>query len=44
MRIDAEIFSVKEIIQGIEVEYMNALDKIREEGKIEGELKENGIL
>ncbi len=38
-RIDAENYSVKEIIQGIEEEYMNVLDKIREEGKLEGKLE-----
>ena len=38
-RIDAENYSVKEIVQGIEVEYMNVLDKIREEGKLEGKLE-----
>jgi predicted transposase/invertase (TIGR01784 family) len=38
-RNDAENYSVKEIINGIEEEYMNVLDKIREEGKVEGELK-----
>jgi predicted transposase/invertase (TIGR01784 family) len=38
-RIDAGNYSVKEIIQGIEVEYMNVLDKIREEGKLEGKLE-----
>ncbi|NBU98301.1 MAG: Rpn family recombination-promoting nuclease/putative transposase, partial [Spirochaetia bacterium] len=38
-RTDAEIYSEKEIIQGIEVEYMNVLDKIREEGKVEGKLE-----
>jgi predicted transposase/invertase (TIGR01784 family) len=37
-RNDAEKYSVKEITQGIEEEYMNVLDKIREEGKLEGEL------
>ncbi len=38
-RTDAEIYSEKEIIQGIEGEYMNVLDKIREEGKLEGKLE-----
>jgi predicted transposase/invertase (TIGR01784 family) len=38
-RTDAEIYSEKEIIQGIEGEYMNVLDKIREEGKLEGEFQ-----
>ena len=38
-RKDAEIYSEKEIIQGIEGEYMNVLDKIREEGKLEGEFQ-----
>ena len=38
-RIDAGNYSVKEIIQGIEVEYMNVLDKIREEGKLENKLE-----
>jgi predicted transposase/invertase (TIGR01784 family) len=38
-RNDAENYSVNEIIQGIEEEYMNFLEKIREEGKLEGELK-----
>jgi len=37
-RIDPENYSVSEIIQGIEEEYMNVLDKIREEGKIEGKI------
>ena len=37
-RVDPENYSVKEIIQGIEEEYMNVLDKIREEGKIEGKM------
>ena len=41
-RNDAENYSVNEIIQGIEEEYMNFLEKIREEGKLEGEL--NGKL
>ena len=35
-RNDAEKYSAKEITQGIEEEYMNVLDKIREEGKLEG--------
>ncbi len=34
-RNDPEMYSVKEITQGIEEEYMNVLDKIREEGKLE---------
>ncbi len=38
-RTDAEIYSEKEIVQGIEGEYMNVLDKIREEGKLEGEFQ-----
>jgi predicted transposase/invertase (TIGR01784 family) len=38
-RNDAEMYSVKEITQTIEEEYMNVLDKIREEGKIEGKLE-----
>jgi predicted transposase/invertase (TIGR01784 family) len=38
-RNDAEKYSEKEITQSIEEEYMNVLDKIREEGKLEGELK-----
>ena len=38
-RIDTENYSEKEIIQGIEVEYMNVLDKIREEGKLENKLE-----
>jgi len=38
-RIDAENYSVKEIVQGIEVEYMNVLDKIREEGELKGKLE-----
>ena len=38
-RNDAEKYSVKEITQGIEEEYMNVLDKIREEGKLEGKLE-----
>ena len=38
-RNDAETYSVKEITQTIEEEYMNVLDKIREEGKIEGKLE-----
>jgi predicted transposase YdaD len=38
-RTDAEIYSEKEIIHGIEGEYMNVLDKIREEGKLEGKLE-----
>ena len=38
-RTDAENYSEKEIIQGIEGEYMNVLDKIREEGKLEGKLE-----
>jgi predicted transposase/invertase (TIGR01784 family) len=38
-RTDAEIYSEKEMVQGIEGEYMNVLDKIREEGKLEGEFK-----
>ena len=38
-RNDAENYSVNEIIQGIEVEYMNFLEKIREEGKLEGKLE-----
>ena len=39
VRIDAENYSVKEIVQGIEVEYMNVLDKIREEGELKGKLE-----
>ena len=39
VRNDAEKYSAKEITQGIEEEYMNVLDKIREEGKLEGKLK-----
>ena len=38
-RNDAEKYAGKEITQSIEEEYMNVLDKIREEGKLEGELK-----
>ena len=38
-RNDAENYSVNEIIQGIEEEYMNFLEKIREEGKIEGKME-----
>ena len=38
-RSDAEKYSGKEITRVIEEEYMNVLDKIREEGKLEGELK-----
>ncbi len=38
-RNDAEKYSVKEITQSIEEEYMNVLDKIREEGKLEGKLE-----
>jgi predicted transposase/invertase (TIGR01784 family) len=38
-RKDAETYTKKEIIKEIEGEYMNLLEKIREEGKIEGELK-----
>ena len=38
-RNDAEKYSGKEITRVIEEEYMNVLDKIREEGKLEGELK-----
>ena len=38
-RSDAELFSSKEITGSIEEEYMNLLDKIREEGKIEGKLE-----
>jgi predicted transposase/invertase (TIGR01784 family) len=38
-RNDAEKYSAKEITQGIEEEYMNVLDKIREEGKLEGKLE-----
>ena len=38
-RNDAENYSVNEIIPGIEVEYMNFLEKIREEGKIEGKME-----
>ena len=39
VRIDAENYSVKEIVQGIEVEYMNVLDKIRQEGELKGKLE-----
>ena len=38
-RNDAENYSVNEIIQGIEVEYMNFLEKIREEGELKGKLE-----
>ncbi len=38
-RNDAENYSEKEITQVIEEEYMNFLEKIKEEGKLEGELK-----
>jgi predicted transposase/invertase (TIGR01784 family) len=38
-RNDAEKYSEKEITQSIEEEYMNVLDKIREEGKLEGKLE-----
>ena len=38
-RNDAELYSTKEITKVIEDEYMNVLDKIREEGKIEGKLE-----
>jgi len=38
-RNDAENYSEKEITEGIEEEYMNFLEKIREEGKIEGKME-----
>jgi predicted transposase/invertase (TIGR01784 family) len=38
-RNDAEKYSVKEITQSIEEEYMNVLDKIREEGELKGKLE-----
>ncbi len=38
-RNDAENYSVNEIIQGIEEEYMNFLEKIREEGELKGKLE-----
>ena len=38
-RNDAENYSEKEITEGIEEEYMNFLEKIREEGKMEGKLE-----
>jgi predicted transposase/invertase (TIGR01784 family) len=41
-RNDAEKYSEKEITQSIEEEYMNVLDKIREEGELKGK-KENKI-
>jgi predicted transposase/invertase (TIGR01784 family) len=38
-RNDAENYSVKEITEGIEEEYMNFLENIREEGKLESKLE-----
>ena len=38
-RNDAEKYSAKEITQGIEEEYMNVLDEIREEGKLENKIE-----
>jgi predicted transposase/invertase (TIGR01784 family) len=38
-RKDAENYTEKEIIKKIEGDYMNLLERIREEGKLEGELK-----
>ncbi len=38
-RKDAENYTEKEIIKNIEGDYMNLLERIREEGKLEGEQK-----
>ncbi len=38
-RNDAEEYTKKEIIKEIQGDYMNLLERIREEGKLEGELK-----
>ena len=38
-RNDAEKYAGKEITQSIEEEYMNVLDKIREEGELKGRLE-----
>jgi predicted transposase/invertase (TIGR01784 family) len=38
-RNDADTYTKKEIIKEIEGDYMNLLEKIREEGKLEGKLE-----